>query len=232
VAPGTDIGLTGLKPESDKIGKSDGKVPLRRKGKAEKYATLGPPLDVIAERLAHETIMPITVVRKRMGSDLDRLSRASKPFTGKGALPYTDSDLTKMQEVAAIIRLDKGRVPRATRYIRKSFTSGASFTDLLVKNAYVGAPSGGVKALRGETKDGGEESEGSDLEEMAIEKSKKRKKRKPIAKAHSLPIELDDEDLFGGLNVKRPLDGGKFELPTTKKTKPSTDEDPNLLDQE
>ena len=110
-----------------------------------------------------------------MGKDIDRLTRT---HDAEGSIKYNSDELQAMKELAAVLRLDKGRVPNATKYIRKSITSGKySFHDLFVKNKYVGAGQGGVQALRGMASEDGYESTGSDIEEKP--KKKKQKIEKP-----------------------------------------------------
>jgi len=90
------------------------------------------------------------------------MTRGNPP---KDTLTYTDEQKALLNEIAAVLRLDKGRVPKATRYIRSRITGGdLSFHELFAQSKYVGAGSGGVQALRGQVADDGELSEGSDME--------------------------------------------------------------------
>jgi len=173
LTPGTDIGLVRaiLKPEWQK---GHEHTPLMREGTPQTYSSLASSLDKIADK-NNKDIKDIKEVRVRMGKDIDRLTRT---HDAEGSIKYNSDELQAMKELAAVLRLDKGRVPNATKYIRKSITSGKySFHDLFVKNKYVGAGQGGVQALRGMASEDGYESTGSDIEEKP--KKKKQKIEKP-----------------------------------------------------
>lgn len=157
--PGSDIGITPALSRPD-LDRGDGFLPLSREGKPKPYDKLAAALDRMAEKYAVAWGRTVPEARQRLGRDLDRITRNSPP---RGA--YTDEEWEAMTELAAVMRLDKARVPGATRYIRGAFISGAhSFRELLVDKRYVGAGQGGVEALRGEVVMGGEESDGSDIE--------------------------------------------------------------------
>ncbi len=169
---GRDIGIKPglLRPDLDK---KDGYLPLSRIGMAKPYSDLSSALDKMVDERAEELDLTKKQIRQRMGKDLDRLTRNSAP---QGTIAYSDEEMDDMTELSAIMRLDKGRVPKATSYIRETFTSGThSFRQLLVDKKYIGAKTGGVEALRGIAVDGGEQSEGSDIEEP--QNLKKRKRR-------------------------------------------------------
>jgi hypothetical protein len=166
LTPGTDIGLVEGLP-APQYGKLKKMVPLERVGKPKTYAALTAKLDEIVEEKTQEKTKPSNIKRKRrksrsrLGKDIERLSRNHELEE-----PYQDDQLESMREIAGVIRLDKGRVPKATHYIRTTLISGtSSFTDLFVNNHYVGAGTGGVEQLRGQQEEGGEKSEGSDMEE-------------------------------------------------------------------
>lgn len=158
---GTDIGLTEavLRPDLDH---KKEEIPLSRVGKPRTYESLANALDSMVEKYSKSNNLTTQKTRERIGKDIRRMSRGNKV---KGTLAYTVDELNEIGEISAVIRLDKGRVPKATKYINNSITTGKkSFHDLFVKNEYVGAGSGGVEALRGEVEDNGEISEGSDIE--------------------------------------------------------------------
>lgn len=161
IAPGTDIGLTPaiLRPDL-KDGHSF--VPLSRDGTAKPYTELASGLDQIANGNVSSDLS-LNEVRERMGKDIMRMTRGNPP---KGNLSYSEDQLSLLNEIAAVLRLDKGRVPKATKYIRQRITKGnLSFDELFSQSKYVGAGKGGVEALRGKVSDDGELSEGSDIEE-------------------------------------------------------------------
>ena len=169
--PGMDIGITPglLRPDLDK---KDGYLPLSREGKPKPYNDLSNALDKMVDERAEELDLTEMQIRQRVGKDLDRLTRNN---AAEGTIAYSKENLDDMTELSAVMRLDKARVPKATKYIRKSFTSGAhSFKQLLVDKKYIGAKEGGVKALRGIAVDGGDQSEGSDIEEPQNLKKRKR----------------------------------------------------------
>ncbi|MFC0351973.1 hypothetical protein [Undibacterium danionis] len=187
--PGTDIGLTPTRilpslQEGNEI------LPMERDGKAQTYKSFGKKIDQIVDRCITEE-NDSKETRIRIGKDLDRLTRGSNV---EGSIEYKKDELEIMNECAAILRLDKGRVPDATKYIRETITSGNfSFTQLLgEENKYVGAKApGGVDALRKVNKeqygDNAYLSEGSDIEEHV------NKKRKVST---SLPTVVEEEDIF------------------------------------
>ena len=163
--PGSDIGITPGLQRPDMIGKG-GFPPMSRIGKPKTYASLANDIDNMVEKYTESSKFNTQQVRERIGRDLHRLTRNSPV---KGTLAYTKEEMEALAELASILRLDKARVPKATRYIRRAFVSGEhSFTELLVKKVYVGAGKGGVEALRGEIEDDGELSEGSDIEETKV----------------------------------------------------------------
>ncbi len=162
IAPGTDIGLTPAMNRPDLAGEH-GNIPLSREGQPKKYDALARGLDLIAVKYVGILSQPLIAIRERMGKDIMRITRASQP---KGTIAYDREELALLNEIAAVLRLDKGRVPKATKYIMDTITVGTeSFADLFVKNKYVGAGSGGVEKLRGQQIEEGELSEGSDIEE-------------------------------------------------------------------
>lgn len=186
IAPGTDIGLTPAEKRPD-LTNDQGFIPLSREGQAKPYDVLSQGLDKIAKRLSRLHKMDITKTRKRMGKDLDRLTRGNPTCT---TFSYNRKEKEMLNEVAAVLRLDKGRVPKATKYIRSTFIEGKySFRELLRDKYYVGAGTGGVAKLREQAFDGGESSDGSDIEEV---KKRKRegdlKEPEPIKKR-----KLEDE---------------------------------------
>lgn len=165
---GTDIGITPavMRPDLSKTHKN--KFCLSRNGTAKPYKDLARDLDeIVGSRVTRKRKWED--VRSRVGKDIDRLTRNS---AFQGDLDYTEGEKDNLSEFSAIIRLDKARVPKATRYIRRSLTSSETFEDLLVKQKYVGAHS--VKKLRDEIVDRGEESEGSDIEDEPPKKKRKR----------------------------------------------------------
>jgi hypothetical protein len=169
IAPGTDIGLTPLllRPDLDKE-----KLTLSREGSAKPYDVLAKDIDKIVARIAEDQQTDYDSVRERTGKDLDRLTR-SNPVDDEHE--YTEDELRILSELSAVLRLDKGRVPGATKYIRRTFTSRESFKKLLGEEVYKGAGTGGVQRLRGQVIDDGELSEGSDIDEKP--KSRNQKKR-------------------------------------------------------
>jgi hypothetical protein len=187
--PGTDIGLTPTWMRPD-MQKGHENIPLERDGKAQTYASFGKHLDNIVVRCKTEK-NGLKKTRIRIGKDLDRLTRGSDV---EGSIEYKKEELDTMSECAAILRLDKGRVPDATKYIRETVTSGNfSFTKLLgEEKKYVGAKApGGVAALRlvNKNKKYGDDaylSDGSDIEEHID------KKRKV---GHSFPTVVEEEDI-------------------------------------
>jgi len=114
----------------------------------------------------------INAVRRRIGKDIDRMTRGSQ---AQGDIDYTAEEQKIINEVAAVLRLDKGRVPGATGYIRETITSGENtFKGLFAEKFYVGAGPGGVEALRGKAKESEDpESEGSDIEERPAKRARK-----------------------------------------------------------
>lgn len=170
--PGTDIGLTpaDLRPDLDTPASH---VPLSREGQPKTYPEIAHRLDDAALRLSMATGKPIGDTRSRMGKDLDRFTRGNPPAA---AHPYAEMERRDMQELAAVLRLDKGRVRKATKVIRKSFTSGEhSFQGLLAGEKYPGAGKGGVERLRQVAESDGYESEGSDIDEERKKKGKRQK---------------------------------------------------------
>jgi len=169
IAPGTDIGLTATMDRPD-LFKKDDFLALSRQGNPKTYRVLAKQLDAIAAKYAKKLNQDIDVIRTRMGKDLDRMTRGGTP---DDTIEYDSDELAALNEIAAVLRLDKGRVPKATKYIRKTMTEGdKTYNDLFVKGKYEGAKKrqehgvGGVQALRNvPKKDGDEHSEGSDMEE-------------------------------------------------------------------
>ncbi|MEH1919503.1 eCIS core domain-containing protein [Nostoc sp.] len=162
IAPGTDIGLTPalLRPDINETPKE--LTPLSRQGNAKTYNALSQGLDEIVKNNTTDE-RNLKETRQRIGKDIMRITR-SNPV--EGSIKYTKEELEILNEVAAVLRLDKGRVPKATKYITNTITGGEySFTDLLGSpKKYVGAGKGGVENLRGKTVENGYESEGSDIE--------------------------------------------------------------------
>jgi hypothetical protein len=172
LAPGTDIGLTPARLRPD-LSKSSEHVPLSREGRPKTYPEIAAILDKEAQRLSELTKASIKQTRSRMGKDLERLSRDNPP---KKDHIYGNKALKSMRELSSVLRLDKGRVPSATRYIRTAFTKGnLSFAELLKGEQYLGAGKGGVENLRHATPKG-EESEGSDIEQQKSELPKRKRK--------------------------------------------------------
>lgn len=158
--PGPDIGLTpALKREDLAAPKTH--VALSRAGKPKRYPAIARGLDAVAARQRAITGATLKATRIRMGKDLDRFTRGNPP---EGPHSYLPEERDKMQELAAVLRLDKGRVPDATTVVRDSFTSGDSFKQLLVEEKYPGAGKGGVERLRRAAKPKGDMSDGSDIE--------------------------------------------------------------------
>jgi hypothetical protein len=176
---GMDIGIV---PGEYRVDKKDAKKQqLWRQGSAKPYNEIGGPLDRIVTDPdeGKGAIKRQKQRRQRVGKDIDRLSRGSKP---KGSLVYSERERDALAEAAILIRLDKARVRNATHYIRETITAGDhSFHGLLgPKKEYVGAGQGGVEALRGQVADDGYISEGSDIEEMeAARRKREAKKKKP-----------------------------------------------------
>ena len=158
---------------------------MKRDSTPKTYDALARTLDTAAQRLqSKHSDMSLQDIRQRMGRDLDRFTRGND---AEGTLIYTKQEKEAMREIAIVLRLDKGRVPKATKYIRKTLRTGThSFTDLFVKNKYVGAGSGGVAKLRNQVLDDGEDSDGSDIEEVSSPK-KKRKLEKTTEKGATSP---------------------------------------------
>ncbi|MBC3875567.1 hypothetical protein [Undibacterium flavidum] len=189
--PGQDIGLTPTRMRPD-MQEGHENLPLERDGKAQTYASVGKNMDQIVERCITKENGP-KETRIRIGKDLDRQTRGSDVG---GSIEYKKEELDIMSECAAILRLDKGRVPDATKYIRETITSGNfSFTQLLgEQKKYVGAiVSGGVAALRlvNKNKKYGDDaylSDGSDIDEH-IHIDKKRKV------SHSSPTVVEEKDI-------------------------------------
>ncbi|GAB4420903.1 MAG: hypothetical protein OHK0039_35110 [Bacteroidia bacterium] len=179
IEPGTDIGLTPALSRPDLQDRSEGMIPLSREGKAKTYNDLSQGLDAMAARYVKALGKDIAAIRRRMGRDLDRMTRGNPP---QGDIPYTEAEQKVLNEVAAVLRLDKGRVPKATKYIRSTMTEGAhSFRQLLADKYYVGAGTGGVEALRKKAKeDPGSDSEGSDIE---AEQKRKKPRVEPLPAA-------------------------------------------------
>jgi hypothetical protein len=114
-----------------------------------------------AKKLREESVdrKPVeTAVRRRIGRDIVRLSRARPP---KNILHYDDDTLATLSEVAMVQRTDKGRKREATRAINEAFVAGEvsfkrKFGD---EAAYVGAQRksvhgiGGVQALAREAEE-------------------------------------------------------------------------------
>lgn len=171
IAPGSDIGLTPALERPDKS-IDDTHIPLSREGTPKTYNDLSRGLDNMVIKYTKQFRgVSEQEIRERIGKDIDRMTRSSEP---KDTIPYTSDELRILNEVAAVLRLDKGRVPKATSYIRQTITSGLnSFRKLLLEKYYVGAGEGGVEALRGKAKDGGEDSEGSDIEERKVNAKRK-----------------------------------------------------------
>lgn len=183
IAPGTDIGLTPAEDRPD-LKNNKGFIPLSRDGKAKTYNVLSKGLDKIAKRLSKLHGISLPKTRQRMGKDLERLTRGSDVHE---TFKYTHEELEMLNEVAAVLRLDKGRVPKATKYIRKTFIDGShSFTQLLKEKYYVGAGKGGVDKLRKEAYDNGESSDGSDIEEIKKRKREYASKEKKVEKKRKL----------------------------------------------
>jgi hypothetical protein len=158
LSPMNDILMTPitLDPDTDQYS---------RDGSGKPYDALAKGLDGITDRLGKNKTQR-KAVRIRVGKDIERLSRTNQV---KDPKKYDIHEMDVMKEMAVIIRMDKGRAPNATKYIREKLISETSFHDLLVKNQYVGALDGGAEALRkiaasDEYKDNGYESEGSDID--------------------------------------------------------------------
>ncbi|MEE9361196.1 MAG: DUF4157 domain-containing protein [Cellulophaga sp.] len=172
--PGSDIGLT---PALNRPDLTEGHdfLPLSRVGKPKSYNALALHLDTIAAKYTKILKISLKSIRSRMGKDIDRITRGNAV---KGEIRYTEEEQAILNEIAIVLRLDKGRVPKATKYIRGAITTGGvSFSDLFTRNHYVGAGTGGVKALRAKAsvaEEDGEISEGSDIEEEEYTPQKKR----------------------------------------------------------
>jgi hypothetical protein len=159
---GPDIGIRPADVRRD-LDAPAGSIPMSRRGTPRKYSAIAPEMDEIVARFSQESSLTKQQIRQRVGRDIDRITRDHTP---KGMLPYTAEEIDTLTEVGAILRLDKARVPQATGYIRRTIVEGAySFDQLLAEGQYVGAAHRGVEALRRQAVDGGEVSEGSDIEE-------------------------------------------------------------------
>jgi hypothetical protein len=185
--PGTDIGLTPA------IGKGKN---VQREGKPKKNSAIANDLDVMVKRLSKANKTSITATRIRVGKDIDRMTRGNPP---DDTHVYSGDELKTLQEIAGILRLDKGRVKNATTTIRESFTSGKySFHQLLVEGKYPGALTGGVENLRQKAKEvgsDGELSEGSDLEsEEEEEEEEEESSSGSDAEAEKSDVESPDEE--------------------------------------
>ncbi len=162
IAPGTDIGLTPALLRPDLKETPEDLIPLSRQGQAKTYNALSKGLDEIVKKNTTDE-RSIEQTRQRVGKDIMRITR-SNPV--EGSIKYTKEELEILNEVAAVLRLDKGRVPNATKYIKDTITEGKySFTELLgPSKKYEGAGKGGVEKLRGKAVEDGYKSEGSDIE--------------------------------------------------------------------
>lgn len=162
--PGTDVKGTPADYRPELNARSEGLHAFSRAGQAKTYPEVikAHGLDRADEALADdESEETKTVTRIRMGKDLDRMTRGNSP---DGTLNYTDTHLAGMRELAFILRLDKARVPKATKAIRRNLTSGLSLGALFKDEQYPGAGTGGVERLRGLQEWRGDLSEGSDIE--------------------------------------------------------------------
>jgi hypothetical protein len=142
------------------------RISLSRDGKAKTYKELARGLDpIVAKYAAASSSQAPEAIRTRVGKDIDRLTRSTPPAA---SIKYTAEELLQLTELAAVLRLDKARVPKATKYIRRTVTGQLSFSELFAKKKkYAGAGKGGVKLLRGKEEDAGELSEGSDIEDAS-----------------------------------------------------------------
>lgn len=186
--PGTDVKGTRALQRPSLGDRSDDRAPFSREGQAKTYPEVitSGGLSTIDQEQSAASGLSHKKTRVRIGKDVDRLTRGNPPSR---RLRYSASQRKGLEDLAFIVRLDKGRVPKATKEIRKQLTSGQSLHRLFHEEKYPGAGTGGVDRLRHLETDDGAESEGSDIEPLTTPDAPTRpgsRKRKPVAPV-SLP---------------------------------------------
>lgn len=154
VAKGYDIAVsitTSNKPNTiSKNSKTDDTISA---GRFLPYTKLAPKLDEIADRMVSTNSIDQKVAVHRIAGDIIRVGSGD---TIKGK--YTAEEWHHLSEFAMVIRADKARAPKATRYyidtnIRDYSTSFQERFGSGVDSIYEGAPKGGAKKLQAKQKD-------------------------------------------------------------------------------